>query len=92
MHKFQAKAELDRFLHYYQRYHNHNQAKMFAERLKISTEARMLQLQVIFSSLNKYLPLVWDSDARPCFLERSSVSQGLSRSSVRGIVHHAEQK
>jgi len=39
-----AKADLDRYLHYYQRFHNHDQSKRFAEKLRKSTETRMTQL------------------------------------------------
>jgi len=41
----QAKAELDRYLHYYQRYHNHDQSKKFARRQRDATEKRMNELQ-----------------------------------------------
>lgn len=41
----EAKAELDRYLHYYQRYHNHDQSKRFAARQLESTEKRMQKLQ-----------------------------------------------
>lgn len=39
-----AKAELNRYLHYYQRYHNHDQSKRFAERQRMQTEKRMTTL------------------------------------------------
>jgi len=39
-----AKAELDRYLHYYQRYHNHDQSKKFAEKQRVQTEKRMAEL------------------------------------------------
>lgn len=41
----EAKAELNRYLHYYQRYHNHDQSKKFAAKQRASTEKRMLDLQ-----------------------------------------------
>lgn len=41
----EAKAELDRYLHYYQRYHNHDQSKKFARRQRDLTEKRMSELQ-----------------------------------------------
>lgn len=41
----EAKRELDRYLHYYQRYHNHDQAKKFAGKHKKQTEKRMRDLQ-----------------------------------------------
>lgn len=40
-----AKAELDRYLHYYQRYANHSEAGKFAHRMREGTEARMIELQ-----------------------------------------------
>ncbi|DAZ92674.1 TPA: hypothetical protein N0F65_000444 [Lagenidium giganteum] len=40
-----AKAELDRYLHYYQRYANHSEAGKFAQRMREGTEARMIALQ-----------------------------------------------
>lgn len=40
-----AKAELDRYLHYYQRYSNHSEAGKFAHRMREGTEARMIELQ-----------------------------------------------
>lgn len=40
-----AKAELDRYLHYYQRYANHNEAGKYAERMRGKTEERMVELQ-----------------------------------------------
>jgi ariadne-1 len=40
-----AKAELDRYLHYYQRYHGHDQGLTFAERLRDAAERRMLEQQ-----------------------------------------------
>eukprot|EP00954_Amorphochlora_amoebiformis_P008288 642704-Amorphochlora_amoeboformis.AAC.1 len=39
-----SKAELDRFLHYYQRYHNHDQARKFAKAQIESAEKRMAEL------------------------------------------------
>lgn len=36
-----AKQELDRYLHYYQRYHNHDQAKQWASKQYAMTEQRM---------------------------------------------------
>lgn len=41
----EAKADLDRYLHYYQRYHNHDQSKRFAQRQRVKTEERMTNLQ-----------------------------------------------
>jgi ariadne-1 len=40
-----AKAELDRYLHYYQRYHGHDQGLQFAEKLREQSERRMLEQQ-----------------------------------------------
>jgi ariadne-1 len=40
----QAKAELNRYLHYYQRFHNHDQSKRFAERQRLQTDRRMASL------------------------------------------------
>jgi len=40
-----AKAELDRYLHYYQRYYNHHQAQKYAEKQQAATERRMVELQ-----------------------------------------------
>mmetsp|Transcript_4026 Transcript_4026/g.7621 ORF Transcript_4026/g.7621 Transcript_4026/m.7621 type:complete len:552 (+) Transcript_4026:279-1934(+) len=40
-----AKRELDRYLHYYQRYHAHAQAQKFAKKQLLQTEARMVSLQ-----------------------------------------------
>jgi ariadne-1 len=40
-----AKKELDRYLHYYQRYHNHGNSKRFAERIRDRNEERMSKLQ-----------------------------------------------
>uniref|UniRef100_A0AAV1VI51 RBR-type E3 ubiquitin transferase n=1 Tax=Peronospora matthiolae TaxID=2874970 RepID=A0AAV1VI51_9STRA len=40
-----AKAELDRYLHYYQRYANHSEAGKFAQRMREGTENRMIELQ-----------------------------------------------
>jgi len=40
-----AKKELDRYLHYYQRFHNHGQAMKFAEQQRENTEKRMIELQ-----------------------------------------------
>mmetsp|Transcript_14707 Transcript_14707/g.30234 ORF Transcript_14707/g.30234 Transcript_14707/m.30234 type:complete len:555 (-) Transcript_14707:68-1732(-) len=40
-----AKRELDRYLHYYQRYHAHGQAQKFAKKQLAQTEQRMVQLQ-----------------------------------------------
>ncbi|GLE01372.1 hypothetical protein PINS_up010202 [Pythium insidiosum] len=40
-----AKAELDRYLHYYQRYANHSEAGKFAQRMREGTETRMIELQ-----------------------------------------------
>jgi ariadne-1 len=40
-----AKAELDRYLHYYQRYANHSEAGKFAQRMREGTELRMVELQ-----------------------------------------------
>jgi len=40
-----AKRELDRYLHYYSRYHAHAEAQKFAKRQLLDTEKRMVQLQ-----------------------------------------------
>lgn len=40
-----SKRDLDRYLFYYQRYHNHDQSKKFADRQRQVTEERMLKLQ-----------------------------------------------
>lgn len=40
-----AKRELDRYLHYYKRYHNHAQSQGFAKKSLKETEARMVALQ-----------------------------------------------
>ena len=40
-----AKAELDRYLHYYQRYHGHDSALKFASKQREDAELRMAQLQ-----------------------------------------------
>lgn len=40
-----AKAELDRYLHYYQRYHGHDSALKFAAKQREQAEARMVKIQ-----------------------------------------------
>lgn len=40
-----AKRELDRYLHYYKRYHAHSEAQKFAKKQLKETEARMVLLQ-----------------------------------------------
>uniref|UniRef100_A0A6S9ISQ1 RBR-type E3 ubiquitin transferase n=1 Tax=Heterosigma akashiwo TaxID=2829 RepID=A0A6S9ISQ1_HETAK len=40
-----AQAELDKYLHYYQRYHNHHAAQQYAEKQQAATERRMVELQ-----------------------------------------------
>jgi ariadne-1 len=40
-----AKMDLDRYLHYYQRFFNHGQSKKFAQKQQENTLARMAQLQ-----------------------------------------------
>jgi Ariadne domain len=40
-----AKRDLDRYLHYYKRYHAHHQAQGFAQKQLKETEQRMVQLQ-----------------------------------------------
>ena len=40
-----AKRELDRYLHYYKRYHGHDQAMAFATKQLEATERRMVELQ-----------------------------------------------
>ena len=40
-----AKRELDRYLHYYQRFHNHDQAGKFAVKAIVKSEQRMEELQ-----------------------------------------------
>eukprot|EP00549_Striatella_unipunctata_P025961 CAMPEP_0118724564 /NCGR_PEP_ID=MMETSP0800-20121206/32647_1 /TAXON_ID=210618 ORGANISM="Striatella unipunctata, Strain CCMP2910" /NCGR_SAMPLE_ID=MMETSP0800 /ASSEMBLY_ACC=CAM_ASM_000638 /LENGTH=511 /DNA_ID=CAMNT_0006633151 /DNA_START=113 /DNA_END=1648 /DNA_ORIENTATION=- len=40
-----AKRELDRYLHYYKRFHAHAQAQTFAQRQLFDTESRMVRLQ-----------------------------------------------
>lgn len=40
----EAKAELNRYLHYYQRFHNHDQSKRFAEKQRGQTDLRMTHL------------------------------------------------
>jgi ariadne-1 len=41
----QAKRELDRYLHYYKRYHAHSEAQKFAKKQLKETESRMIALQ-----------------------------------------------
>jgi ariadne-1 len=41
----QARRELDRYLHYYKRYHAHSEAQKFARKQLKETEARMILLQ-----------------------------------------------
>lgn len=43
--KQRAKGDLDRYLHYYQRYHNHGNSKKLGKKLMARTEARMAELQ-----------------------------------------------
>lgn len=40
-----AKKELDRYLHFYQRFHAHEQAEIFARKQLVETEQRMVKLQ-----------------------------------------------
>jgi len=40
-----AKRELDRYLHYYKRYHGHEEAQKFAKKQLKETEERMMRLQ-----------------------------------------------
>jgi len=40
-----AKRELDRYLHFYKRYHGHDQAQKFASKQLEATEKRMVELQ-----------------------------------------------
>ncbi len=40
-----SKLELNRYLHYYSRYHNHDRAKKFADKQRTAAELRMTQLQ-----------------------------------------------
>ena len=40
-----AKAELDRYLHYYKRYDNHHKAQQYAEKQEEEIERRMMRLQ-----------------------------------------------
>eukprot|EP01042_Synura_sphagnicola_P007087 gene7087-9074_t len=40
-----AKAELDRYLHYYQRFHGHDGALRFAARQREQAEKRMVEIQ-----------------------------------------------
>jgi hypothetical protein len=42
-----AKQELDRYLHFYQRYHNHNNAQTFAIDQRDNTEKRMVEMQEV---------------------------------------------
>ena len=44
-----AKQELDRYLHFYQRYHNHNNAQKFASGQREATEKRMVDMQEVLS-------------------------------------------
>jgi ariadne-1 len=40
-----AKADLDRYLHYYQRYHGHDSALKYAAAQRAQAEARMIEQQ-----------------------------------------------
>jgi len=40
-----AKRELDRYLHYYKRYHSHSEAQKFAKNQLRKNEKRMVKLQ-----------------------------------------------
>lgn len=46
-----AKQELDRYLHFYQRYHNHNNAQKFASGQREATEKRMVDMQEASSDM-----------------------------------------
>ena len=46
-----AKRELDRYLHYYQRYHAHASGQKFSEQQREKTERRMVELQESSSSM-----------------------------------------
>jgi len=54
-----AKAELDRYLHYYQRYHNHDHAKKFAQKQRDQTEKRMAELHDKQQSKNSSTTTSW---------------------------------
>ena len=49
-----AKRELDRYLHYYRRYHAHQEAETFARRQLQETEMRMVALQEASSGDSKW--------------------------------------
>jgi len=52
--KDESKAELDRFLHYYQRFHNHDQARKFAKKQIEASEKRMATLYTQDSQTSKW--------------------------------------
>jgi multidrug resistance efflux pump len=45
-----AKADLDRYLHYYQRYHGHDSALKYAAAQRAQAEARMIEQQETLKS------------------------------------------
>ena len=45
-----AKAELDRYLHYYQRYHAHDASLKFASKQRLSAEKKMVEQQELYKS------------------------------------------
>lgn len=51
----EAKAELDRYLHYYQRYHNHDQSKKYADKQRTTQDNRMTTLQAQSSNSSTWM-------------------------------------
>ena len=47
----QAKEDLDRYLHYYQRFHTHAQSRLFAQKQRDAVETRMMALQYVLVCL-----------------------------------------
>lgn len=70
--KEEAKAELDRYLHYYTRYHNHHQAGEFAKTLLVATAERMAELQMQDSNTN-WMDVQYLSDATKAVIECRNV-------------------
>ncbi len=50
-----AKAELDRYLHYYRRWNAHYQSQKFAMTQQLRTERRMIELQVLVSLIIRFI-------------------------------------
>ena len=84
-----AKAELERYLHYYQRYHNHDQSAKYAVRQKEAAERKLLEQAELEHLVHAILQVI---DCRRVLKYTYVMGYFLSEDSkLRGLFEHNQE-